>query len=115
MTDDTLQVEEIELLTQVENPRTKCWRIVVPYKYMSVMENPELYPDGWRYRKFFGSRKVHEKNNQPRLEENIVDEVMREAERERQNVLEKQSKESEEEPLFTGHTPGSPGGSRNTH
>ena len=85
LNDDILQVEEIELLTQVENPRTKCWRIVVPFKYMSVMENP----DGWRYRKFFGSRKVHEKNKQPRLEENIVDEVMREVERERQNVLEK--------------------------
>ena len=81
--------------------------IVVPFKYMSVMENPELYPDGWRYRKFFCSRKVHEKNNQPRLEGNIVDEVMREVERERQNVLEKHSNESEAQSMYTGHTAGS--------
>ena len=94
LSDGPLQVEDIELLTQVENPRTKCWRIVVPYKYMSVMENPELYPDGWRYRKFFGSRKIHEKNKQPRLDDNIVDTVMKEVESERLELLERQNQDS---------------------
>ena len=98
LSDGPLQVEDIELLTQVENPRTKCWRIVVPYKYMSIMENPELYPDGWRYRKFFGSRKINEKNKQPRLDDNIVNTVMKEVEQERLEVLERQSQESKSGP-----------------
>jgi hypothetical protein len=38
LTGDILQVEEIELLT-------KCWRVVVLYKYMSLMDNAELYPE----------------------------------------------------------------------
>ena len=71
-----LEVEDVELLTQGDNPRTKCWRVVVPYQHMTLMENPELYPEGWRHRKFFGSRKVQETNKQPRLGGSIVDEVM---------------------------------------
>ena len=53
---------------------------------------------------------MHEKNKLPRLEENVVDEVMREVEKER---LEKQSKESGEQTMSTSHTAGS-GGSGNT-
>ena len=83
LTDDSLEIEEIELLTLEDNPRTKCWRIVVPYKYMKLMDNAELYPEGWRHRKFFGSRKSkHDKAKQPRLEDNIVDEIMRNMETE---------------------------------
>ena len=58
----------------------------MPYKFMSLMENPELYPEGWRHRRFFGTRKVHDKNKQPRLEVSVVDEVMKEVEQERQLV-----------------------------
>ena len=71
LTGDILQVEDIELLTLEDNPRTKCWRVVVPYKYMSMMDNAELYPEGWRHRKFFGSRKAKDQNKKPRMEENI--------------------------------------------
>ena len=53
---------------------------------------------------------MHEKNKLPRLEENVVDEVMREVEKER---LEKQSKESGEQTMSNSPTAGS-GGSGNT-
>ena len=92
--DGPLEVEEIELLTIEDNPRTKCWRVVVPYKYMSVMENPELYPDGWRYRRFFGSRKAREKNKKPRTEENVVDEIMKEVEKEKEELLDRHKLEA---------------------
>ena len=49
-------VIKAELLTKDVNPRTKCWKVSVPYKYRELMENDELYPAGWRYRKFFASR-----------------------------------------------------------
>ena len=82
LTEGQLEIEEIELLTLEDNPRTKCWRIVVPYKHMSLMENPELYPEGWRSRKFFGSRKGKDKNKNQRLDGDVVDEIMREVENE---------------------------------
>jgi hypothetical protein len=49
-------VIKAELLTKDINPRTKCWKVSVPYKFRELMENDELYPAGWRYRKFFASR-----------------------------------------------------------
>ena len=104
ISDGQLVVEDIELLTQVENPRTKCWRIVVPYKYKNVMENPELYPDGWRYRKFFGSRKVQERAKHPRIEGSIVEAVMKEVEKDRLEVLEIQGKESSPDQVGPGHS-----------
>ena len=78
LTADKLEIEEIELLTQEENPRTKCWRVAVPYRFMSLMENPELYPQGWRSRKFFGSRKGRDQGKKPRLDVDLVDQVMKE-------------------------------------
>jgi hypothetical protein len=50
------KVINAELLTKDLNPRTKCWKVTVPYKFRDLMENDELYPAGWRYRKFFASR-----------------------------------------------------------
>ena len=50
------KVINAELLTKDLNPRTKCWKVSVPYKFRELMENDELYPAGWRYRKFFASR-----------------------------------------------------------
>jgi hypothetical protein len=108
LTGDVLEVEEMELLTQGDNPRTKCWRIVVPYKYMTLMENPELYPQGWRHRKFFGSRKIQEKNKQPRLDGDVVDQVMREVEEDRVNMQKRQRQELERDiqNVATGEIPG---------
>ena len=103
---EPLEVEELELLTQVDNPRTKCWRIVVPYKFMSLMENPELYPEGWRHRRFFGTRKVQEKSKQPRLDNNVVDDIMKEVEQERLLVIERQEQDLARVEHAVATTPG---------
>ena len=52
-----LEVLKVELLTSEENPRTKCWRVSVPFKFKNLMENDEMYLPGWKHRKFFGTRK----------------------------------------------------------
>ena len=52
------KVINAEILTKDPNPRTKCWKVSVPYKFKDLMENDELYPAGWRYRKFFASRNI---------------------------------------------------------
>ena len=49
-----LEIESVELLTREKDPRTKCWRVVVPYTFKEIMEDGALYPVGWRYRQFFG-------------------------------------------------------------
>ena len=54
----------------------------MPHKFMSLMENPELYPQGWRSRKFFGSRKGKDKNKKQCLGMDVVDQIMREVENE---------------------------------
>ena len=56
-------VEVQQLAVHIENPRTKCWKVVVPYKYKEMMEKDELYPPGWTHRKFFGPRKATQNNN----------------------------------------------------
>ena len=48
-----LQVLEVTCLTNgIDNPRTKSWKVKVPYKDKELMEKNELYPEGWTYRKF---------------------------------------------------------------
>ena len=54
-------VEKVELLTKENNPRTKYWKDVVPFRFKSVMEKDEVYPAGWKHRTFFGSRNSREK------------------------------------------------------
>ena len=49
----TFEVLDIELLTKVENPRSKCWKVVVPYHCREIMEKPEMFPPGWRHRRFY--------------------------------------------------------------
>ena len=70
---------------------------------MSLMENPELYPESWRHSRFFGSKKLKEKNKHPRLEDNVVDAVMKEVEKNREEVLERQRQEldTESQPAAT--------------
>ena len=50
-----LEVLEVELLTLEENPRSKCWRISVPFKFKVLMEK-DIYLPGWKHRKFFSTR-----------------------------------------------------------
>ena len=63
---DALVVEKVELLTKEKDPRTKCWKVAVPFRFKSIMEKDEVYPAGWKHRAFFGSR--NSKDKKPRLD-----------------------------------------------
>ena len=55
-----LKIIHVKCLTNLErdpHPRTKCWRIQVPYSCKQIVENDELYPVGWSHRRFFPARK----------------------------------------------------------
>ena len=70
-----LEVIEVELLTSEENPRTKCWKVTVPFKFKNLMEKDEMYLPGWKHRKFFGSRKKGNDNNAKKSRLESMDQV----------------------------------------
>ena len=45
---DPLVIESVHCLTKDPEPRTKCWRVVVPPRFKDTMENSMLYHEGWR-------------------------------------------------------------------
>ena len=68
--------------------------MVVPFKFKDLMEKDELYPEGWRHRKFFGGRKISDqKKKQPRLEDPRLKEAEEELEKERIEVQKRQEDE----------------------
>ena len=83
---EDLVVEKVELLTKEENPRTKCWKVIVPYRFKSIMEKDEVYPGGWKHRTFFGSRSS--KDKKPRLDQgnNIEQQVLAEQQKEAERL-----------------------------
>ena len=82
-----LEVLEVELLNTEENQRTKCWRVSVPFKFKVLMENDELYPPGWKHRRFFGARKRKENQaKKGRVEPDQVDAMLRERELEAESL-----------------------------
>jgi hypothetical protein len=70
-----LTVVDVKLLTKEENPRSKCWKVTVPYKFKEVMEKDELYHSGWTHRKFFGARNSQNRQKQPRLDDPIEQDI----------------------------------------
>ena len=80
-----LVVDKVELLTKEKDPRTKCWKVVVPFRFKNIMEKDEVYPAGWKHRTFFGSRNARDKR--PRMdqansvEQQVLQEQHREVER----------------------------------
>lgn len=59
-----LTVLEVKCLNNLEkdpSPRTRCWKITVPYVHRELMDSDELYPTGWSYRKFFAPRSQQNK------------------------------------------------------
>ena len=80
--DKDLQVMEVTCLTYgLESPRSKSWKIKVPYKFRELMEQNDLYPEGWTYRKFFAPRSANKGSGGPnkkvRQDDNLVDEILR--------------------------------------
>jgi hypothetical protein len=87
-------VMEVELLTKEEKPRTKCWRVMVPYKYREMMEMDEMYPMGWKHRKFFGTRKSNAKKARTDNDsETVVEQALKQQERERTMMEQRQEEE----------------------
>ena len=93
-----LEVLEVELLTSEENPRTKCWKVTVPFKFKNLMENDEMYLPGWKHRKFFGTRKKWTDNTKKsRLEaKDQVEAMLRERELEAEQLKIRHEKELED-------------------
>ena len=81
-TDTLFSIVEVrQLATHIENPRTRCWKVIVPYRFKQLMEKDELYPPGWTHRKFFGARASKDNPaKHSRQDDLIVNEVMREEE-----------------------------------
>ena len=71
-------VEKVELLTEEVNPRTKCWKVVVPFRFKGVMEKDEVYPVGWKHRMFFGSRNSRDKKARIDQVDSVEQQVLRE-------------------------------------
>ena len=49
------EVKEVKCLTrpEIENPRTKCWRVSVPFRYKDYILSDIAYPMGWGHRPFY--------------------------------------------------------------
>ena len=76
-----LQVLDVKCLTTgIDHPRTRSWKVKVPYKYKELMEKNELYPEGWTYRKFFAPRNANQGagNKKPRHDDVLVQQVLQE-------------------------------------
>ena len=52
--DGPLEVQECNSMTKEQNTRTRVWRVVVPHKHRSVMQDDRMYPTGWHHREFEG-------------------------------------------------------------
>ena len=86
-------VDEVKLLTKEEDPRTKCWKVVIPYKFKDIMEKDDVYPTGWRHRKFFGSRNTKEKRTRVDSQNSMEQQVLRERQTELENLVKRQKEE----------------------
>ena len=60
-----LEVIEVKCLNNFErdaNPRSKCWKVTVPFAQKEYMDKDELYPTGWAHRKFFPPKRNFQSN-----------------------------------------------------
>ena len=51
----TLVIHDVKCLNNLDvepNPRTRCWKITVPYANKDLMADDNLYPAGWSHRRF---------------------------------------------------------------
>ena len=81
-TDTEFNVLKVEQLAKhIENPRTKCWKVVIPYKFKDLLEKDEMYPSGWCHRKFFAPRSSGHPAKQQRKDEGVVQQVIQEQQR----------------------------------
>ena len=63
------QVLDVHLLTTEVNPRSKCWKVVVPHHCKEIMERPDMYPPGWRHRRFYGGSSAGRSDKRQKVSE----------------------------------------------
>ena len=66
-----IQVKLLNNLDEEPNPRTKCWKVTVPYIFREVLGMDTFFPNGWSHRKFHnkktsGQRSKKDQNKKPR-------------------------------------------------
>jgi hypothetical protein len=94
-----LVVLEVTCLTYgLDTPRSKRWKVKVPYKHKELMEQNDLYPEGWTYRKFFAPRTSNQgtggTNKKQRPDDNLVDEIINEHNLQQQNDSEQNASQA---------------------
>ena len=59
-------VKDVKCLTkpEIENPRTKCWRASVPFRYKDYILSDMAYPMGWCHRPFYPPRQKSKEENE---------------------------------------------------
>ena len=108
------EVLDVHLLTKEENPRSKCWKVVVPHHCKELMDNPEMFPQGWRHRRFYGrgggggGGEGRNDKRQKVTETRSVEEMEQEVQEVRETVLEEQEKERLQSGGQPGVTAGAP-------
>ena len=63
-----LEITDVKCLNNLQtdpSPRTKCWKITVPYRFKEFMYKDDLYYDGWTHRPFYPPRQNRAKRHQP--------------------------------------------------
>ena len=49
---DVFDVKCMNKLTDINQIRSRCWKVSVPFHQKDIMFSPESWPCGWSYRKF---------------------------------------------------------------
>ena len=62
---EVLDVKRLARLDLDPNPRTKCWKITVPYRFKEVMARDDLYYCGWSHRQFYPPKQNRAKRHHP--------------------------------------------------
>ena len=66
-----LEILDVKCLTNLDlipNPRTKCWKLTVPYRFKELMSQDELYPAGWSHRPLYPPRQNRAKRQKDEAE-----------------------------------------------
>ena len=108
------EVLDVFLLTKEANPRSKCWKVVVPHHCKELMEKPEMFPRGWRHRRFYGGGggggggEGRGDKRQKVAETRTVENMEQEVQEVRDTLLEEQEKERLQPVGQPGVTAGAP-------
>ena len=72
---ESFTVKDVKCLTrsEIENPRTKCWRVSVPFKYKDYIMSDLAYPMGWGHRPFFPPKLKPQHDNDQQSKRNRVE------------------------------------------